>query len=250
MKKLLLFGAGKIGRSFIGQLFAKSGYEIVFADIDHKIVDLINTERGCRLPIRDNNHPEKEETYTVKNISAIHLSDKVAVNKNIIESDIIVLSVGKRGMLSLADLLAEGISERYIARKEQAVDIILAENVRNAAGMLRKRLKLCLPYFPLDEYVGLVETSIGKMVPNMSEENLKKDPLALIAEPYNTLIVDAKGFKNAIPDVEGRAPKKHMKAWVDRKLFIHNLGHVTLAYHANTYDPGLIYTWEALNIQA
>lgn len=249
MKKLLLFGAGKIGRSFIAQLFSKSAYEIVFADIDQTTTDLIN-EAGCyKIYIRDNNHPEKEEDYTVKSISAIHLSDKAGIIQNIIDSDIIVLSVGKRGLLSLADLLAEGIKDRYKTRQDYPVDIILAENVRNAAGLLRNRLKLCIPDFPVDEYIGLVETSIGKMVPNMTQENLKKDPLALIAEPYNTLIVDALAFQNPIPDVIGLAPKKHMKAWVDRKLFIHNMGHVTLAYQANAYNPKLSYTWEALKIK-
>jgi len=249
MKKLLLFGAGKIGRSFIGQLFGKSGYEIVFADIDQSVVDLLN-EAGCyNIFIRDNNHPEKEEEYIVANISAIHLSDKEGVIKNIIESDIIVLSVGKRGLLSLAEILAEGIRERYRTRKEHAIDIILAENVRNAAALLQKKLKQCLPDFPLDEYVGLVETSIGNMVPNMTEEQLRKDPLSLIAEPYNSLIVDEKGFRNGIPSVEGLAPKMNMKAWVDRKIFIHNMGHVTLAFQANAFNPELKYTWEALEIK-
>ena len=31
-KKILIFGAGKIGRSFIGQLFSRAGYELVFID--------------------------------------------------------------------------------------------------------------------------------------------------------------------------------------------------------------------------
>jgi mannitol-1-phosphate 5-dehydrogenase len=44
----------------------------------------------------------------------------------------------------------------------------------------------------LDEYVGLIETSIGKMVPIMPEKELERDPLMVYAEPYNTLIVDRK----------------------------------------------------------
>ena len=32
-KKMVQFGAGNIGRSFIGQLFSRSGYEVVFVDI-------------------------------------------------------------------------------------------------------------------------------------------------------------------------------------------------------------------------
>ena len=29
MEKIVIFGAGKIGRSFIGQLFSRSGYEVI-----------------------------------------------------------------------------------------------------------------------------------------------------------------------------------------------------------------------------
>ena len=249
MKKLLLFGAGKIGRSFIGQLFSKSGYEIICADIDRNIVKLLNETSSYKVITVDNNHPNKEGEFTVNNVSALLLSEKVKIIESIVEADIMALSVGKRGLLSLSEMLAEGISERYRVKKEQPIDIILAENVRDAADLLRKELKKYIVDVPMDEYVGLVETSIGKMVPIMTEEQLSLDPLTVVAEPYNSLIVDAKGFRNVIPDVEGLAPKKNMKAWVDRKIFIHNMGHATLAYHANFLNPELIYTWEALEIK-
>jgi mannitol-1-phosphate/altronate dehydrogenase len=42
MRKLVLFGAGKIGRSFIGQLFATSGYEVVFIDVIEPIIRELN----------------------------------------------------------------------------------------------------------------------------------------------------------------------------------------------------------------
>jgi len=45
-KIIVIFGAGKIGRSFIGQLFGLSGYEVVFVDIDQKMVDELN-RRNC-----------------------------------------------------------------------------------------------------------------------------------------------------------------------------------------------------------
>jgi mannitol-1-phosphate 5-dehydrogenase len=39
---MIIFGAGKIGRSFIGQLFGCAGYKVIFVDVDHKMVDLLN----------------------------------------------------------------------------------------------------------------------------------------------------------------------------------------------------------------
>ncbi len=248
MKRLLLFGAGKIGRSFIGQLFARADYEIVFVDIDPQLVDSLNKAGSYKIITLDNNHPGKEGEYIVKNVSAIHLSDKAKIIECIVKADILALSVGKQGLLGLSELLAKGIQERYRIRKDNPVDIILAENVRDTADLLLGELNKWLIDLPVNEYIGLVETSIGKMVPIMTEEQLSQDPLSVFAESYNTLIVDALGFRNVIPDVKGLAPKKNMKAWVDRKIFIHNLGHASLAYHAKLFKPELIYTWEALEI--
>ena len=249
MKKLLLFGAGKIGRSFISPIFYQSGYEVVFADIDQKLVDLLNEASSYNVTIRDSNHPEREQVITVKNVTAVHLSDTESIKKHSIESDMIATSVGKRGLLSLPELRTDGIRERYRIRKEQPIDIILAENIRNAAALFREKLKSFVPDVPVDEYLGLVETSIGKMVPIMTTAQLQEDPLSVIAEPYNHLIVDKQGFKNGVPDVPGLDPKMNMKAWVDRKIFIHNMGHATLAYQTNFLHPALKYTWEALEIK-
>ena len=250
MKKILIFGAGKIGRSFIGQLFSRAGYEIVFADISREVVDLLNEAKGYRVITRDSNFPEKEGEYFVRNVSALHLSEKERIIREIVEADILSLSVGKRGLLSLTEILAEGIKKRYESKKDRPIDIILAENVRNAAGLLGDGLKARIPELPVDQYVGLIETSIGKMVPIMTEEQLAGDPLSVYAEAYNTLILDARGFRNPIPDVPGLAPKQNMKAWVDRKLFIHNMGHATLAYQTNFSHPQIKFTWEALEDKA
>ncbi len=249
MRKLLLFGAGKIGRSFIGQLFRKSGYELVFADIDQKIVDLLNEQASYKVVTLDSNHPDKEEEYVVDHVSALHLLEEKKILEAIVEADLIALSVGKRGLLGLAELLAKGITQRHQVKPNVPIDIILAENVRDAADLLREEIKKYVVDIPVEDYVGLVETSIGKMVPIMTREQLDKDPLVVFAEPYNTLIVDALGFKNGIPEVAGLNPKNNMKAWVDRKIFIHNLGHAVLSYQANYYYPELIYTWEALEIE-
>ena len=47
-QSILIFGAGKIGRSFIGQLFGKAGYEVVFVDMDESLVT--GAEPARKLP--------------------------------------------------------------------------------------------------------------------------------------------------------------------------------------------------------
>jgi len=87
------------------------------------------------------------------------------------------------------------------------------------------------------------------MVPIMRKEDLVRDPLVLFAEEYNELIVDRNGFKTEIPALSTITPVDNIKAYVDRKLFIHNLGHSAIAYigYANfANDLRLQYIWQAL----
>ena len=41
----LIFGAGSIGRSFIGQLFAGGGYRVTFVDVNEMLVAELNRQR-------------------------------------------------------------------------------------------------------------------------------------------------------------------------------------------------------------
>ncbi len=228
-KTILIFGAGKIGRSFIGQLFGRSGYEVVFVDVDEQLVNALNEKGQYRIAIK----AEEEKEIIVRNVRALHISDIEKVKAEMVQADLMAISVGKNAIQKIIPTLAEGILERFNDRREQKpLDIILAENMRSASHFVRGELKRQLPdNFQIEKHIGLIETSIGKMVPIMTNQDLLDDPLCLYAEPYNELILDKRGFLNNIPDVEGLAPKENIKAWVDRKVFIHNLGHATAAYY-------------------
>jgi len=245
MDKLVLFGAGKIGRSFIGQLFSRSGYEVVFVDINGPLIDEINRKRQYNVIIKS----DKDEILVIKNIRGIHIGDTDAVCNEIANATILAISVGLRGLDDAIPVLAKGLLRRYELDKHKPIDLIIAENMRNAANYFQKELCSLLPEpYPLGKMVGLIETSIGKMVPIMLKKDIEDDMLQVFAEPYNTLILDKKAFKNPIPDIKGLDPKENMKAWTDRKLFIHNLGHAAVAYYGYLFDNKMVYTWQALQV--
>lgn len=242
-KSILIFGAGKIGRSFIGQLFGLSGYEVVFSDIDIELINLLNRKQSYSVVIKG----EKEEKLLIPNVRAINGSDEQAVVKEISRTSIMAVSVGKNALEKIIPNIAKGLTKRFQLYQNRPLDIIIAENMRSANEFIYRELQKNLPQgFPIDSYVELVETSIGKMVPIMTVDEIKKDPLWVFAEPYNQLILDKKGFKNDIPDVKGLFPKENIKAWVDRKAFIHNLGHATAAYYGFFKHPHATYLYEVL----
>ncbi len=246
-KKIVLFGAGNIGRSFIGQLFSRGGYEVVFVDINPTILEALNRDRRYRVIIKRNE--QADETILVKNVRAINGQDAERVSQEIVDASVIATAVGKGVLPHIIPSLAKGLRQRFEQRGNVPLDIIMAENFRNVAEFVREELKKYLP----DEYdvnglVGLVETSIGKMVPIMKDVDIARDPSWIFAEEYNQLILDKHAFKNPIPELPGIAPKENMKAYVDRKLFIHNLGHAASAYLGFQYNPGFQYIYEALTV--
>ena len=244
-KKLVLFGAGKIGRSFIGQLFSNGGYEVVFVDVCLPVIEALNQKRKYKVIIK-----EQEETVIwVENVRGVWANDQESVAHEVQSADLMAVSVGQNGLPGIMPLIARGLIQRFKSDPDVAIDIIIAENLRNAAEYFEAELTRLLPdSYPFHKLVGLVETSIGKMVPIMQKIDLEEDQLQVFAEAYNTLILDKNGFKNLIPEVEGLTPKENMKAWVDRKLFIHNLGHAAAAYLGYCHNPGFMFIYEALDV--
>jgi mannitol-1-phosphate 5-dehydrogenase len=244
--KMVILGAGKIGRSFIGQLFSRGGYEVIFLDADLRLIDELNCRGEYHVIIKS----QQEEILRITNVRGVSVFEEEQATNEIAGADILAVCVGLNNLEKIMPLLSKGILKRYQLIPDFPLDIILAENLRDAADHFRTRLESRLTEITgLDSFIGLIETSIGKMVPIMKQKDLEEDPLQVFAESYNTLIVDKKAFKNPIPDIEGLAPKENMKAWVDRKLFIHNLGHAATAYFGYLYDPGFVFIYEPLKIK-
>ncbi|MCC5930426.1 MAG: hypothetical protein JJU28_14355 [Cyclobacteriaceae bacterium] len=244
MKKIVIFGAGKIGRSFIGQLFSRGGYEVVFADVDPAIINALNHHRQYTVVIKSE---EGDHSLIIKNARGISALQTDAVILELATADIAAVCVGKMALAKVIPVLANALMHREKITPGRALDLIIAENMRDAADLIIGQLKKLLPQnYPLSQRIGLVETSIGKMVPIMPAELQKKDPLLVYAEPYNQLILDKDAFINPIPEIEGLEPKSPMKAWVDRKSFIHNFGHAALVYYGNLKHPHCRYLYELL----
>jgi mannitol-1-phosphate 5-dehydrogenase len=242
------FGAGNIGRSFIGRQFFEAGYEVVFVDIDTQLIDRLNDRHSYPVVVKQSG--QADSVLLVEGIRAIDGRDSEAVIAALVSADIVATSVGQRALGAILQVLAQGL----VARKQAGrppLDVIIAENLRAAADFFRQTLAGYLPAdFALSSAVGLVETSIGKMVPIMPQSALAADPLQLFAEPYDQLIVDARGFLNPLPRLSGLKPVANVTAYVDRKLFMHNMSHAALAYLGYQADPDLRYLWQVMELPA
>ena len=242
MRKIVVFGAGNIGRSVVGQLFSRAGYVVVFVDIVEDLVKALNEKKTYRIEVKD----QVTDTIWVENVRAVHAARTDEVAQEIANADIVATAVGVNNLPHIYRNLANGLVRR-LEISRLPVNILICENVRNGSRLFREGLLSHLPRdYPLESVVGLVETSIGKMVPMMAEEQRKEDPLLIYAEAFNEMILDKQGFKGEILEVEGVKPEENIGAYVDRKLFIHNMGHAATAYLGYITDSGMKYIWEAI----
>ncbi len=245
--KAVQFGAGNIGRGFTAQLFTESGYEVVFVDVVAEVVGLINDRSSYPIEIVGDN----PETVIISNIRAVNGTDREAVAREIADSSIVCTAVGVNVLKHVAPAIALGIKLRADSGETDPLNIIICENLLHASDILRGHILEQLPA-EYAEYVrtkvGFVESVVSRMVPVMTEEQRQRDPLMVVVEEYKKLPVDRRGFVEAIPDIVGFMPYDNFEAYVERKLFTHNLGHATAAYLG--YLRGHEYIWQAMGDRA
>lgn len=246
MKNFVQYGAGNIGRGFIGQLFSQGGYDVRFIDVNMDVVNALNRDHKYTVTIVDG---DDREDVIVHNVSAIDGREPANVAEAIAEADAMATAIGVNILPRIAGNIAEGIRLRYERKIKSPLDIIICENLLDADKFLHKLISDELnegerEYF--NSHIGLVEASIGRMVPVMTQEQLQDDPLKVYVEKYCELPVDKDAFKGSVPEIPGIYPFSPFGLYIKRKLFIHNMGHALSAYLGNL--QGADYVWQAMAV--
>lgn len=229
------FGAGGIGRGFMGQIYTEAGYEVVFVDVSVEMIRALNERRSYPLRLAG---PDRFETLTISPVRALDGRDEEAVAAEVANCAFACTAVGVAALPYVAPALAAGI-----ARRGRPLEVLLCENQLHCSDLLRGYLAQRLTPVQLRQ-VGLVESVVSRMVPLVSPEERAADPLLAVAEDYATLPVDRTGFLGEPPEVAALRPVSRFPAYVERKLYVHNMGHALTAYLG--YLRGSRYIHEAL----
>ncbi|WP_438313799.1 mannitol-1-phosphate 5-dehydrogenase [Candidatus Caldatribacterium sp. SIUC1] len=243
MGVFLQFGAGNIGRGFMGQLFSEAGYSVVFVDVRKDLVDLLNAQKFYPLRLLDAYTKTGRDLF-IGPVWALHVGEEDRVAEVFAEAEAVGTAVGVRNLPDLAPLLALGIRKRRALGKGP-VDVYLCENARDAAGTLKDAVLSCLTAEErawTEAHIGFVGTSVARMV--LSPEVLPEshDPLLVVADAYREFPYDAQALRASTLSVAGMKPVRNFVAEFFRKFHTHNLGHATLAYLG--YLRGLRYIHE------
>ena len=263
MKTAVMYGAGSIGRGFMGELFDLSGYETVFIDTDKELIDRLNTAGEYPLRFVSNT---MEREIRVRHVRGVYGDDREAAAEEIAAAGLMATSVGKGALPKIAPFIADGIRKRWKSGCEQPLNIIVCENMIHANRYLRELIRQelqrlitskgdnsgqsnCFPekngrqesltdYF--ERMTGTVETCIGRNVPVMTPELCGDDPLRVLAEDYHLLPVDAGTFRGPLPELVCMEPEPSFDYYIREKLLIYNMAHAVTGYLGIMRGIGLL----------
>ena len=230
MKSAVQFGAGNIGRGFMGQLFWEIGYEIVLVDVRETVVKLLNENKSYTLRILDAGTRKKSD-ITIGRFRAFTPKSQNEVTEAIALSDVMSTAVGVENLEDIAPLIAEGIRERF-RRNSPPVDIYQCENSLHAAKILKSavldRLSGDLRIWA-EENVGFIGTAVMRIVPAPAKSG-GEDPLLVVSDAYHRLPYDNRRRRAPPPPIEGLRPVEDFTAEMSKKLYTYNLAHAALGY--------------------
>jgi mannitol-1-phosphate 5-dehydrogenase len=222
MKQTVHFGAGNIGRGFIGALFSESGYHVTFVDIAEQIINQLNEEKSYKVKLAT----DKEETTTITNVSGLNnMTQEAEVIEKIKEATYLTTAIGPNILPRIAPLIARGLAERVKATDEK-IYVIACENQISATDILKQHILDNLDEDikgKLDGRVYFFNSAVDRIVP--IQEN--QGSLDVLVEPYFEWVVET---KESIPPIEGMKIVEELAPFIERKLFTVNTGHAVIAY--------------------
>jgi mannitol-1-phosphate 5-dehydrogenase len=232
----LHFGAGNIGKGFIGYLLNKTGYEVCFIDVNQHAIDRFNRSNRYYVEILDDHHTIEE----VSPVTALNsLTQEKEVMDKIEQADIITTSVGIDNLPRIADVISKGLLKR-LKSNQKKLDIIANENAINASSTLKAEIGKLVSSKEMQDILactGFPNASIDRLALTKEAE---EEETALV-EPIFEWVINHTEIKNhELPSIQGAAYVDDLKPFIERKLYSVNMAHAATAYIANLFNESTI----------
>jgi mannitol-1-phosphate 5-dehydrogenase len=218
------FGAGNIGRGFIGLLLSRSGYEVIFVDVNETLVSLLQQREEYSVSLAN----ESQETTRVTCVTAISGKDISQVAEAIAHADLVTTAVGVNILKHIAEGIARGIEKR-ITLNHEPLHVIACENAIGGSSQLKEHVYSHLSEeirLKADEQAAFPDAAVDRIVPIQHHE----DPLHVTVEPFYEWVVDRSAMIKGFKEIEGVHYVDVLEPYIERKLFTVNTGHCCAAY--------------------
>lgn len=242
MKNVVIWGAGRAGRGYLGQAFSENA-AISFVDKNTRLVEMLHAQG--RYSVKQKPIDAPPYTDVVANFDA-HVAGSDEAVECVVHADIVALCIFPEDMPEAVAALVPALCKRMVLFPEQPLDILICANAVHFAPVLREMFMASLPEAARAWFVvrvGLVETMMRRICVSPSREAAEKDSLAIVTNVYPTLVADASSMKQDYSEFPFIEKTADMHREEERKLYTYNLVHATYAYVG--YAHGCRYTAES-----
>ena len=220
--KAVVFGPGRIGCGFVGQLLSGSGYELIFVGRG-PVVDQLSRVGRYRVRLTGGTHAS-DLKIEVAGVRALQTVDVEAVTSAVAAADLVAVSVGPSNLNAVAPLLAAGL-----ARRTSPVNVIAFENCSDPGGCLRDAVIRNLPALATAGH-GFSGALVSRIVTRRIGDPGGAEPLVFLGDLPSAFVVDGPSLCAPLPSIEGLRAVDDFRAWVMKKLYTFSAGHAAAAY--------------------
>ncbi|MFJ6313972.1 mannitol-1-phosphate 5-dehydrogenase [Pseudarthrobacter oxydans] len=235
--KAVHFGAGNIGRGFVGLLLHDAGYEVVFADVAEELIAQLAAANSYSV----HEVGENPAVRTVNNFRALNSTTQEAeLIGEIATADIVTTAVGPHILKFVAPAIAKGIAARDAGLAP--LQVMACENAINATDILAKEVvsQPGAAAGALDGKAVFANTAVDRIVPNQEAGQ----GLDVTVETFYEWVIDRTAFAGAALAIPGATFVDDLSPYIERKLFTVNTGHASAAYFG--FEAGLEKISEAM----
>ncbi|MGO4585349.1 mannitol-1-phosphate 5-dehydrogenase [Arthrobacter sp. 2RAF6] len=228
--KAVHFGAGNIGRGFVGLLLHEAGYEVVFADVADALISQLASASSYEVH-------EVGENAAVKTVSGFRAlnsgTEEAAVVAEIATADLVTTAVGPHILKFVAPVIARGIAGR--SPSLAPLQVMACENAINATDLLHSEVEAAWDGAAgdLSSAAVFANTAVDRIVPNQAPGQ----GLDVTVETFYEWVIDRTPFAGEAPVIPGATFVDELGPYIERKLFTVNTGHASAAYFG--YGAGL-----------
>lgn len=225
MKSILIVGAGRLGKGFIGETFDNAGWKISFLDKNEEVVENLKQSKAYHVTVH---REDRIDQHEVKGFEVFSCSTDYPCMEAVLSADVIALVIYPEDFADAANYLGPCLAKRALLNPTKDLDILCLTN----KNYLMPGIETCfLNALGTDtakawfkEHVALRDTIIRRGTDAQSNAALQVRTTAVLS-----LLIQSP-LLVSLDDVEWMEPCDNLELLKDIKVFIVNGPHVTAAF--------------------